>query len=95
MGTSGFNSPTPPPSLSDFTLSLKVKKKVTLECLFLFVTYEVHIHTEKKEKIDLVKEDVQQLEQDVPEDQKVQGVQKLPNFLTRLIKTYLKFTLMV
>jgi hypothetical protein len=48
---------------------------------------------EKKEKIDLVKEDVQQLEQDVPEDQKVQGVQKLPNFLTRLIKTILKFTL--
>ena len=48
---------------------------------------------EKKEKIDLVKEDVQQLEQDVPEDQKVQGVQRLPNFLTRLIKTILKFTL--
>lgn len=48
---------------------------------------------EKKEKIDLVKEDVQQLEQDIPEDQKVQGVQKLPNFLTRLLKTILKFSL--
>lgn len=48
---------------------------------------------EKKEKIDLVKEDVQRLEQDIPEDQKVQGVQKMPNFIERLIKTTLKFTL--
>jgi hypothetical protein len=48
---------------------------------------------EKKEKINLVKENVQQLEQDIPEDQKVKGVQKLPNFLTRLIKTILKFSL--
>jgi hypothetical protein len=48
---------------------------------------------EKKEKIDLVKEDVQQLEQEIPEDQKPKGVQKLPNFLTRLIKTTLKISL--
>ena len=48
---------------------------------------------EKKEKIDLVKEDVQRLEQDIPEDQKPKGVQKMPNFIERLIKTTLKFTL--
>ena len=48
---------------------------------------------EKKEKIDLVKEDVQQLEQEIPEDQKPKGIQKLPNFLTRLIKTTLKISL--
>jgi hypothetical protein len=48
---------------------------------------------EKKEKIDLVKEDVQQLEQEIPQDQKPKGVQKLPNFLTRLIKTTLKISL--
>lgn len=48
---------------------------------------------EKKEKINLVKEDVQQLQQDIPEDQKVQGIQRLPNFVTRLVKTILKFTL--